>query len=624
MKTNMLINHVKDRKKIRLSLVLSVLILICIEMVITVSSNIKKGDRTIEMLLSQVKNIFIENENRIELLTDNLKKDYIHRAKAVEYALKYNGTALKDVEELCNIAKITGVDEIHIINEDGDIFSGTIEKYYGLNLDSGEQIRYFLPMLVDYELELCQDMMPNTAENKQMMYAAVWNETREYIIQVGITPSTLLGELQQSAVIEVVGSMPMVDGVDIYVADNDTGTIAGATEQNAIGKNILDLCVDKSNKHWDRIHSETVGGKQVRCKFITYGKFDIGITYSMVAVNEGILLNFTIVTIYLTLALGTIFYVLNKIELNRSRAQKEIEKSREERDRQLYILTSMSEIYYTMHLIDLKNDIFKEYKTNENIKLHENAGISASRQIFEIMIERTHPDYKKYMEEFVNLDTLAERMMGKKTISMDFLGIRNKWMRASFISIENDSEGKCHQVIYTTQDIDEEKRREEMLIHESNTDELTGAYNRRAYENAIKQYEMTGIPKDFVLISMDVNGLKVTNDTLGHAVGDELLRGTVDCINRVFAKRGTIFRTGGDEFMIMINCSVQEVQRLIEQFQSMTSSWKGETLEHIAVSCGYAARIEEAESDVEALERIADERMYQNKKEYYQNKNFVN
>lgn len=62
-------------------------------------------------------------------------------------------------------------------------------KYFGLNFRSGEQMQFFLPMLSDRSLELCQDITPNTAEQKLMQYAAVWREDGEGIVQIGMTPA---------------------------------------------------------------------------------------------------------------------------------------------------------------------------------------------------------------------------------------------------------------------------------------------------------------------------------------------------------------------------------------------------------------------------------------------------
>ena len=73
--------------------------------------------------------------------------------------------------ELQKIANLMAVDEIHLLDENGYIYSGSVPKYFGYNFDSGEQMAYFKPMLTDKSLTMCQDVTPNTSEGKEMMYA---------------------------------------------------------------------------------------------------------------------------------------------------------------------------------------------------------------------------------------------------------------------------------------------------------------------------------------------------------------------------------------------------------------------------------------------------------------------
>ena len=48
---------------------------------------------------------------------------------------------------------------------------------------------------------------------------------------------------------------------------------------------------------------------------------------------------------------------------------------------------------------------------------------------------------------------------------------------------------------------------------------------------------------------MDVNRLKIVNDSQGHAAGDELLQGAASCMKKCFDSCGKVYRTGGDEFI---------------------------------------------------------------------------
>lgn len=71
--------------------------------------------------------------------------------------------------------------------------------------------------------------------------------------------------------------------------------------------------------------------------------------------------------------------------------------------------------------------------------------------------------------------------------------------------------------------------------------------NRRAHDAFVAELEKGAIP--FVcVISIDLNGLKTTNDEYGHAAGDELIFGAAECLSKAFEGIGNVYRMGGDEF----------------------------------------------------------------------------
>ena len=151
-------------RKITGLIVIIISLMLVIEYVILTMSNKRNVEKTEQVLLNQVIGILEKNVQDEEKLLSSLKEDYMVRAKSVAYIVDHNGSAEYDVEELNKIAKLILVDEIHLFDGKGVIYSGTIPKYYGLSLDAGEQISYFKPMLEDKTAAMCQDVTPNTAE----------------------------------------------------------------------------------------------------------------------------------------------------------------------------------------------------------------------------------------------------------------------------------------------------------------------------------------------------------------------------------------------------------------------------------------------------------------------------
>ncbi len=187
-----------------------ILMALVIQMAILNWINNKNTAKMSEVLLDRVVNVIEKNEDNEKNMITSLKEDYIVRAKAVAYIYIINAKpeAETDVDELKKIADLMSVDEIHIFDSTGKIYSGTIPKYYGKSFDSGEQIGYFKPMLEDKTLTMCQDVTPNTSEGKKMMYAITWDETGTRMVQVGIEPVRLLNEVKQNEISSIVENMP--------------------------------------------------------------------------------------------------------------------------------------------------------------------------------------------------------------------------------------------------------------------------------------------------------------------------------------------------------------------------------------------------------------------------------
>lgn len=65
--------------------------------------------------------------------------------------------------------------------------------------------------------------------------------------------------------------------------------------------------------------------------------------------------------------------------------------------------------------------------------------------------------------------------------------------------------------------------------------------------------------KDWAMLMIDLNGLKITNDQYGHEAGDELIKGTATVISDIYAERGECFRIGGDEFVVVIDADEEHM-----------------------------------------------------------------
>lgn len=128
--------------KLIVTSVLVVIFAMLMEFGILVYINNKSSEKTSKVLLDQVISIIDENRRNEEEMLASLKNDYMIRARAVSYMIDSRPESEQDVGELNKIATLMSVDEIHIFDATGTIYSGTIPKYYGYNFDSGDQMGF--------------------------------------------------------------------------------------------------------------------------------------------------------------------------------------------------------------------------------------------------------------------------------------------------------------------------------------------------------------------------------------------------------------------------------------------------------------------------------------------------
>lgn len=467
--------NIKKGRIICLAFVIVVLALF-LEAGILYNVNIKNANKTSQFFLKQAISVIEKNERTEKEMIQSLKEDYIVRAKAVSYIIDANPKAEKDLNELKKIAKLISVDEIHLFDTKGKIYSGTVPKYYGYSFESGKQLEYFKPMLQNKKRTMCQDVTPNTSEGKSMMYAITWNEAGTHMVQVGIEPVRLINEVKQNAIFNVVNNMPMYKGLSIYVANQESGVIYGATDKSKVGKKLDEVGFPEEKINQNQVKTEhlTIDGKRYNCTFEKSGEYVVGVTFDMSADDENNGIAILIVGIYLSLATACILFVI-------------------------------------------------------------------SRSL---------------------------------------------------------------------------KRKEEVAIlsYTSNIDELTECFNRRAYERDILTLSKE---VEFIYISMDVNGLKIVNDSLGHMAGDELLKGAAFCMKQCFEPYGKVYRVGGDEFIAILHVNADQFEEIREKFYEVVKGWSGQQTDSLTISCGAVSSTEQEWNSISEIVDMADIRMYEKKAMYY-------
>ncbi len=161
-------------------------------------------------------------------------------------------------------------------------------------------------------------------------------------------------------------------------------------------------------------------------------------------------------------------------------------------------------------------------------------------------------------------------------------------------------------------DITSRKKTEERLRYMSMHDALTGLYNRGCFEDELARLERDELyPISVVMV--DIDDLKVINDTHGHEAGDEVLRRSAAVLRKIFRADDVVARIGGDEFAVLLpNTDENIVNVALERLRAEVGMHNSEHEDNpLSLSLGSATITREG--SLSAALNVADRQMYQEK-----------
>ncbi|MEF9952746.1 MAG: diguanylate cyclase [Clostridium sp.] len=160
-----------------------------------------------------------------------------------------------------------------------------------------------------------------------------------------------------------------------------------------------------------------------------------------------------------------------------------------------------------------------------------------------------------------------------------------------------------------------EKVRNRELKHLVYRDISTGVFNRTKFDEDMNRLnKKLGTNASICIIVVDVDNLKRTNDTEGHLEGDRLICETASILQRSFFNVGTVYRIGGDEFVVIC---VNQDQLTIDKCElnrgRIVEEIRNKTCKYLAMSTGRAYYRKEFDDDMYCVFARADKLMYENK-----------
>lgn len=534
-------------------------------------------------LFWQIEQILERNNEQLTEVKSNFKEDCMIRAKAAAYILKDRPDILNNPSEIKHLTELLQIDELHAFDSEGTLYAGSEPKYFGYTFYSGKQMNFFLPMLKDHSLALCQDISPNTAEGKLMQYAAAWQEDFNNIIQIGMEPKRIIALTERNQISQVFSMLTADQNTVLYAVNPETYEILGSTESDLVGQTLTDITIPiEKIASGNEFFFTQINGVSNFCVFSQRDDILLGRSYPAKlfysAVNKSTLtlvlflaaifaIMLAAISLYLDkniiTAISAINKKLEKISNGNLNEQVDVHTTPEFNELSGYInrmveslLNSADKVSTILDIIDLPIGTYEYGPGMERVL--------ASRRIPSILGLSETESQKILADSHLfekELEKILQNPFAEEQSIYQMDGSPNR-----YIKIESFTRGS--NTLGILLDVTEEILERLQIEQERDYDLLTGLYCRRAfYTHLDALFSQPELLKHSAMVMIDANSLKQINDIHGHQNGDRYLRAIADSIRSIRAPHRLYARLGGDEFSVLIyDCdSREELQKYLDE-----------------------------------------------------------
>lgn len=145
--------------------------------------------------------------------------------------------------------------------------------------------------------------------------------------------------------------------------------------------------------------------------------------------------------------------------------------------------------------------------------------------------------------------------------------------------------------------------------------DVMGVRNKKALEKKLQELQEKDDTFDLGIMMFDLNGLKNINDTYGHEQGDAFIRAFASLLTRILTENSFLARYGGDEFVIVEeNTSLEKLSGMNQKLQKLVDNYNRNTQHPLSYAVGYDVSYRNHYYLVTDLMKIADEKMYEDKR----------
>ncbi len=207
--------------------------------------------------------------------------------------------------------------------------------------------------------------------------------------------------------------------------------------------------------------------------------------------------------------------------------------------------------------------------------------------------------------------TTPKEPLVEEVYRMNIRGVQ-RWEKVIARSLWKDIEnaefiGAIGKIVDFHEEMEKINQLEKMATHDS----LTQLLNQQVAKTRISSILSQEGEKRYLLLFFDIDHFKQINDTYGHLFGDEILRHVANTLINGTRSEDILARMGGDEFMVFMPYKVEKEPQVKRIFNLLCSTYKDY---EISVSMGVAS-VEDCNRDYEVLFKMADDTMYEVKRE---------
>ncbi len=364
----------------------------------------------------------------------------------------------------------------------------------------------------------------------------------------------------------IFANLAVQDGFLAVAVDRASGTLAGATQPELVGREAASIGLVIPEKNADFFYAR-INDRQSCCVFREYGDLMIGVMWEEKVLYEDLTQSMLLVLLYLTVAaLMMIAVILRSMDYLVIGSINTINENLAEitggnLDTRVQVDTLPEFVDLSSHINQMTDSLLNTTvkisrildATNAQIGFFEynmeSGGVLATRKVATILM--IPPEEMKRLTSDKDLFRAKISEICEKPVDEDKMIYSLPTETACYVKLETFSEG--NKIFGIVMDVTEEIIERERIRHERDHDLLTQLDSRRSFYRKLD--ELFAAPEKLgqsVMMMFDLDGLKTINDTCGHAGGDKAIREAANILGSINSENKVTARLSGDEFAVFL------------------------------------------------------------------------